>query len=146
MRFNSARIGQRLRSLLAVVGALALIGIAGAMGLHAMRNRAPDGLREIVSPNGRYRIAIEEDLVGFPGQVCVNDVHVLKAGASLDRTDEDTLVYAGTCQGLGDIRWVGAHIEATLNLPAALDGVSRVTLRPHGANGKVDVKWVSNLH
>jgi len=146
MQLTSGFFGQRLKSLLAVIGALALIGIAGVIGLHAIRNHAPDGFREVVSPNGHFRIAIEEELVGFPGQVCVKDVHVLKVGASLDRTDEDTLVYAGACDGLGDIRWVGTHIEGTVNLPAALEGVVAVTLRRYWAEGEVSVNWLSNRH
>jgi hypothetical protein len=143
---NLGRFGDRLKTSLAVIGAFAVVGIAGAIGLRAWRNQAPDSRHEIVSPDGHYRIAVEEDWLGFPGQVCVKGVYVLKAGASLDRNDEDNLVYAGACDGLGDIRWVGSHIEGTVNLPAALEGVVAVTLRRYGAEGKVSVNWMSNRH
>lgn len=129
---------------LAIIGGLAVLGAAGMLGLRALRNHAPDSLGEIVSPDGRYRIFVAEELVGFPGQVCVKDAYGLKVGKSLDRNDEESHVYAGACDGLTNIHWVGATVEGTVNISAAIDGVVGVSLRSYGAGGKVRVKWTSN--
>jgi hypothetical protein len=133
-----------LRKFLTLVGALAVLGATGGLGLRALRNHAPDNLGEIVSPDGHYRILVAEDLVGFPGQACIKDAYVLKVGKSLDRNDEDSHIYAGACDGLTNIHWVGDTIEGTVNISAATDGVARLSLRSFGAGGKVRMKWISN--
>lgn len=138
--------GQRLRIIAATLVGVGLLFGAGAFGLHALRNHAPDSLREIASPNGRFRLVITEEFVGFPGQVCIKDVYALSASAKLDRTDENARVFTGACEGLLNIRWAGSQVEATVDPGAATAGVAFVTLRSSGANGEVQVKWLTGQH
>ena len=106
-----------------------------------LRNHSPDSLSELVSPDGRYRIVITEDLAGFPGSVCIKQVYVLRVRDILDRSDEDNQVFAGACDGLESIRWDGARIRAIIVPAAAVAGVNSLTLKQFGANGKVQLSW-----
>ena len=106
-----------------------------------LRNHSPDSLSELVSPDGRYRIVITEDLAGFPGSVCIKQVYVLRVRDILDRSDEDNQVFAGACDGLESIQWDGARIRAIIVPAAAVAGVNSLTLKQFGANGKVQLSW-----
>lgn len=139
MPVNIKEICKLARTLLAIVGACTLLVLLGSVGLRVMASHSPDSLNEVVSPDGRYRLVSAEDLVGFPSQVCIKDVYVIKAGASLDRSDESNHIFAGACGGLIGIRWGRNGIEGTLSVVNAVDGVAAVTIRPHAADGKVRV-------
>jgi hypothetical protein len=143
MPVNMKKLGKLAQTLLAVVGACALLVLLGSVGLRAMASHSPDSLNEVISPDGRYRLVSTEDFVGFPGQVCVKDVYVIKAGASLDRSDDSNHIFAGACGGLLGIRWGSNGIEGTLCVVNAVDGVAAVTIRPYAADGKVRVTWSS---
>lgn len=52
--------------LLTLIGSGTVLLLAGAAGLRMLRNHPPDALSELVSPDGRYRIVITEELAGFP--------------------------------------------------------------------------------
>jgi len=126
---------------LASVGGAALLLAAGAAAQRMARNHAPDRLVERLSPDHRYRIVVTEELAGFPGAACIRQAYVLRAGAALDRNDEDDEVFAGGCQGLVDLRWEGARVLGTVSLPGAVDGVNALRLREHAAGGAVRVAW-----
>lgn len=144
MRFNLNFFSNWLYRILTVIGGLAVLAGAGILGLRALRNHVPDSLSEIPSPDSHYRILVVEDLAGFPGQFCVKDAYVLKVGKSLDRNDEDSHIYAGACEGLTNIHWVGDAIEGKVNITTAINGVAEVNLRSYAASGKVHVNWFSD--
>ena len=129
--------------LLAAIGCVALLYAACTLLLHWMRNSDPDSRADIVSPDKVHRIVVTEMLVGFPGQTCVKDVYALLAKEKLMRTDEDSHVYAGACDDLRDICWVGDHIEGDVNLAAAVENVAYVTLRGNANGGTVRLRWAS---
>ena len=129
--------------LLAAIGSGTVLYAAAAAGLRLLRNHSPDSIRELPSPDGRYRLVITEDIAGFPGAVCIKQVYVLGARATLDRNDEDNLVYSGACDGLGDVRWDRARVRASVDPAVAVAGVYSLKLRHLGANGGVEVDWSS---
>lgn len=137
---------KRLHIVGATLAGVALVVGAGAIGLHALRNHAPDTRREIASPDGRFRLVITEELAGFPGQVCIEEVYALGAGVELDRNDQNDRVFAGACDGLLNIRWAGSQVEGTVDLQAAARGVAGVTVRESGASGKVRANWLAGPH
>jgi hypothetical protein len=122
---------------------VALIVVAVSLGIRALRNHIPDSLNEIRSPDGSFRLVVAEELAGFPGQVCIKDAYVLSADAKLDWSGEDNHIYAGACDGLLDIHWNGSQVEGTVNLKAATEGVSYVMVRRYGAEGKVQINWLT---
>jgi hypothetical protein len=126
---------------LATAGAAALLFVAAVAAQRVARNHAPDRLVELVSPDRNYRIVITEELAGFPGAYCIKQAYVLRAGAALDRNDEDDEVFAGGCQGLVDLRWEGARVRGAVSLSGAVDGVNALRLREHAAGGAVRVAW-----
>lgn len=127
--------------LLAAIGGGTVLMLAGTAGVSLLRNQPPDHLRELVSPDGRYRLVITEKLAGFPGSVCIKQVFVLRVQDRLDQNDEDTQVFDGACDGLSSIEWNGVGIRGTVAPNAALEGVNHLTLKRYGANGKVAVNW-----
>lgn len=137
---SPARPGWSTR-LLAAIGCIALLYAAGQGLLHWMRNSDPDGRTDILSPDKVHRMVITEMLVGFPGQTCIKDVYVILASEKLVRTDDDSHVYAGACNGLGRIQWVGKDIEADIDLTAAVQDVAYVTLRGSANVGTVLIRW-----
>ena len=102
----------------------------------------PDSIGELISPDGRYRMVITEELAGFPGAYCSKQVYVLGAHERFNRSDEDNQVFAGACDGLNSIAWDGARILGTVTPNAALVGVSSLKLKGYGANGKVRLSWL----
>jgi hypothetical protein len=135
------RLRKSLLFLLAVIGSGTVLFSVGAAGLRLSRNHPPDSRRELVSPDGRYRIVITEEIVGFPGSSCVKQVYVLGVRDTFDRNDEDDMVFSGACDGVSDIRWNGARIEGTVIPGAAVAGVRSLILKRYGANGKVQLSW-----
>jgi hypothetical protein len=129
--------------LLASIGSGTVLYSAAAAGLRLLRNHPPDSIRELPSPDGRYRLVITEDLAGFPGAVCIKQVYALGARATLDRNDEDNLLYAGACDGLRDLRWDGARVRGSIDAALAVADVRSMKLRHLGANGGVEVDWSS---
>ena len=59
---------------LAVIGSGTVLYSAGAAGLRILRDRPPDSRMEMMSPDGRHRIVITEDLAGFPGATIIADI------------------------------------------------------------------------
>lgn len=106
-----------------------------------LRNHPPDSLSELISPDGRYRIVITEEIAGFPGSFCFKQVYVLGVRDTFDRNDEDNQVFAGACDGLGSIHWNGTRIQGAVAPDAAVVGVKSLTLKQFGANGKVQLSW-----
>jgi hypothetical protein len=127
--------------LLAAIGAGTVLFLAGRIALHALRNRAPDSLAELPSPDRRYRIVVTEVLAGFPGATCIKQVYVLPAHVAFDRNDEDDEVYEGACDGLTDLRWDGNRVRGNVALDKAAYGVAVVRLRAYAANGEVRLGW-----
>jgi hypothetical protein len=127
--------------LLAVIGSGTVLYSAGAAGLRLIRDHPPDSRQEMVSPDGRHRIVITEELAGFPGAVCIKQVYVLGARETFDRNDEDNLVFAGACDGLRGIQWDGTRILGIVVPGAAVAGVRGLTLRESGAAGEVRLRW-----
>jgi hypothetical protein len=127
--------------LLAVIGSGTVLYSAGAAGLRLIMDHPPDSRQEMISPDGRHRIVITEELAGFPGAVCIKQVYVLGARETFDRNDEDNLVFAGACDGLRGIQWDGARIQGIVVPGAAVAGVRGLTLRESGAAGKVRLRW-----
>jgi hypothetical protein len=125
--------------LLAVIGSGTVLYSAGAAGLRILRDHPPDSRQDMISPDGRHRIVITEDLAGFPGAVCIKQVYVLGAREAFDRNDEDNLVFAGACDGLRGIQWDGARIQGIVAPAAAVAGVRGLTLR--GTAGEVRLYW-----
>lgn len=126
---------------LAVIGSGTVLYSAGAAGLRILRDRPPDSRLEMMSPDGRHRIVITEDLAGFPGATCIKQVYVLGARETFDRDDDDNLVFAGACDGLRGIQWDGARIQGIVVPGAAVAGVRGLTLRESGAAGEVRLLW-----
>lgn len=126
---------------LVLIGSGTVLYSAGAAGLRMLRNHAPDNVQELLSPDGRYRIVIANEVAGFPGAFCVRQVYVVDARDTVDRNDEDNLVYAGACDGLSSIQWDGARIRGIVDTGAAVVGVRNLTLRQYGANGRVQLRW-----
>ena len=139
---RAARKG--LLFLLALIGSGTVLYSAAAAGLRLFRNRPPETAWEMVSPDGRHRIVITEDLAGFPGSVCIKQVYVLGAHVKLDRNDEDNLVFSGACDGLGDVRWDGAGIRGIVIPAEAVAGVTSLKLKQFGANGEVRLNWTEH--
>lgn len=127
--------------LLAVIGSGTVLYSAGAAGLRILRDHPPDSRQEMISPDGRHRIVITEELAGFPGAVCIKQVYVLGARETFDRDDEDNLVFAGACDGLRGIQWDGARIQGIVVPGEAVAGVRGLTLRESGAAGEVRLRW-----
>jgi hypothetical protein len=127
--------------LLALIGSGTVLLTAGAVGLRMLRNHPPDRLSELISPDGRYRIVITEEIAGFPGSFCFKQVYVLGVRDTFDRNDEDNQVFAGACDGLDSIRWDGARIQGTVAPGVAVVGVKSLTLKQFGGNGKVQLSW-----
>lgn len=127
--------------LLALIGSGTVLYSAAAAGLRLFRNQPPDSAWEMVSPDGRHRIVITEDIAGFPGSVCIKQVYVLGARARLDRNDEDNLVFSGACDGLGGVQWDGTRVRGIVMPAAAVAGVSSLRLKQFGADGEVQLNW-----
>jgi hypothetical protein len=127
--------------MLAVIGSGTVLYSAGAAGLRLFRDHPPDSRQDMISPDGRHRIVITEELAGFPGAVCIKQVYVLRARETFDRNDEDNLVFAGACDGLGGIQWDGARIQGIVAPGAAVAGVRSLSLKQFGANGEVRLHW-----
>jgi hypothetical protein len=126
---------------LAVIGSGTVLYSAGAAGLRIFMDRPPDSRLEMISPDGRHRIVITENLAGFPGAACIKQVYVLGARETFDRNDDDNLVFAGACDGLRGIQWDGARIQGIVVPGAAVAGVRGLTLRESGAAGEVRLRW-----
>ena len=95
--------------------------------------------QRVLAENGAE--AAPAKVYGFPGAVCIKQVYVLRARDTLDRNDEDNLVFSGACDGLGGIRWDGALIRGIVDPAEAVVGVSSVRLKHFGANGEVRLSW-----
>jgi hypothetical protein len=95
----------------------------------------------MVSPDGRHRIVITEDIAGFPGSVCIKQVYVLGARAKFDRNDEDNLVFSGACDGLEGVQWDGKRVRGIVIPAAAVVGVNSLKLKQFGADGEVQLHW-----
>ena len=115
--------------------------LLGKAGLRMLLNN-PDSISERISPDGRYRMVITEELAGFPGAYCTKQVYVLRANERFNRSDDDNQVYAGACDGLNSIAWDGARVLGTVTPHAALVGVSALKLKGYAANGEVRLSWV----
>jgi GTP-dependent phosphoenolpyruvate carboxykinase len=63
---------------------------------------------------------------------------------TFDRNDEGNQVFAGACDGLRNIQWIGSRIQGIVLLGAAVVGVKSLTLKQFGANGDVQVSWTGN--
>jgi len=135
------RVRKGLLFLLALIGSGTVLYSAAAAGLRLFRNQPPDSAWEMVSPDGRHRIVITEDIAGFPGSVCIKQVYVLGARARLDRNDEDNLVFSGACDGLGDVQWDGRRVRGVVMPAAAVAGVNSLRLKQFGADGEVQLNW-----
>jgi hypothetical protein len=127
--------------LLALIGSGTVLYSAAAAGLRLFRNQPPDSAWEMVSPDGRHRIVITEDIAGFPGSVCVKQVYVLGARAKFDRNDEDNLVFSGACDGLEGVQWDGTRVRGIVIPAAAVVGVNSLKLKQFGADGEVQLHW-----
>lgn len=89
----------------------------------------------------RYCLVITEEIAGFPGAVCIKQVHVVAARAAFDRKDKDNQVFSGGCDGLASIAWNGKQIQGTVALAAALDGAQVLELKGSAAGGQVHLSW-----
>lgn len=138
------RVRKGLLLLLASIGSGTVLYSAAAAGLRLFRNQPPDSAREMVSPDGRYRIVVTEDIAGFPGSVCIKQVYVIGARARFDRNDEDNLVFSGACAGLGGVQWDGARVRGIVIPAAAVVGVDSLKLKQFGANGEVQLDWTGH--
>jgi hypothetical protein len=128
--------------LLSWIGFATVLLLLGVAGLRILGNHTPDSIGELISPDGRHRMVITEDLVGFPGSFCIKQVYVLGAHDTFNRNDEDNQVYAGACDGLSSIAWDGARILGTVTPNAAVAGVNSMRLKGYGANGEVRLSWL----
>ncbi|MFC0167333.1 hypothetical protein ACFFKC_04500 [Pseudoduganella danionis] len=143
MRIDTTNLGKKARALLAILGACTLLMQLGSFALRAIASHTHDLVSETISPDGQYRMVVTEDLVGFPGQVCIKDVYIIRARTSSHSVDEDKLIYSGACNGLLGIKWGAKGIEGTLSVANAVDGVAAVTIRQYAAEGMVRVIWSS---
>ncbi len=109
--------------------------------LRAWQNTAPDQIKEVMSPDGQYRLVSTEDLVGFPGQACVKSIYILKTGEQLNVRDETDRIFSGACDGLVAINWASKGVEGTVNVAKGVDGVAGFTLKEYAVRGKVRVTW-----
>ncbi|MDB5962971.1 MAG: hypothetical protein JWP59_4265 [Massilia sp.] len=137
MNKSPRQLAKWSQRLLAVVGCLTLLYVAGAVCLRWMRNSSPGSHIDIASPDKVHRMVILDMLVGFPGQTCIKEVYVLRAKDELERGDDDSRVYTGACNGLRNIHWVGSNIEADTDLVAAGEDVRYFTLRNRAGAGTV---------
>jgi hypothetical protein len=137
-------VRQSLLFLLALIGSGTVLFSAAAAGLRIFRNHPPDSAWELVSPDGRHRIVITEEMAGFPGSSCIKQVYVLRARDAFDRNDEDNLVFSGACDGLGGVQWDGAQVRGIVIPDAAVAGVGSLKLKQFGANGEVKFIWTGN--
>lgn len=137
----SHRLGKLAKNLLAAVGACTVLILLGYIGLRAWQDTTPDSLKEVVSPDGQYRLISTEDLVGFPGQACVKNIYIVKTGDQLDVRDETNRIFSGACDGVAAINWNSKGVEGTVNVAKAVDGVAGLTIKEYAVRGKVRVTW-----
>lgn len=127
--------------LLTWIGATAVLLALGMAGVRMLRNHAPDSVVEHISPDRRYRIVVLEEMAGSLGSQCTKQVYVLGTGQALDRNDEDNRIYAGACDGLRGIEWMGIGVYGEISPGKAVVGVERLVLKSGGADGRVQVRW-----
>lgn len=135
------KFGQFAKILLTAVGACALLMLLAYGALRASQDTKPDSLKEVISPDGQYRLVSTEDLVGFPGQACVKSIYILKTGQQLNVRDETNRIFSGACDGMVAINWNSKGVEGTVNVAKAVDGVAALTLKEYAVRGKVRVMW-----
>lgn len=133
--------GKLAKTLLAVVGACALLMLLAYGALRAWQDTTPDSVKEVISPDGQYRLVSTEDLVGFPGQACVKSIYILKTGEQLNVRDQTDRIFSGACDGMVAIKWNSKGVEGTVNVAKAVDGVAGLMVKEYAVRGKVRVTW-----
>ncbi|GEM_PF-5768330 len=126
---QSAGLRGHIRIILAAIGACALCALAVWLAMPLLRNQAADSVSELVAPDKRYALVVTETLAGFPGQVCIKEAYLVRNKRSLDRRDDASRVYSGSCAGLRFAKWDAHVLHVGIDVAAAAEGVAATKIR-----------------